>query len=306
MKHIKHILYIIPDDKNNDLIIKKVFSFAAKKQAEITFLHVIKKIPREVQAIFNVHEDTDINKILEKDALVALEKNLKQLKNQKSKYHVKVLIGDKYALTIKELENKSYDLLITTDYESKGKLSERFFGSKHLFLLRHAPNPVLVFRPGRKKKKYRMLVAIDLEDMTPEKAALNQKIIDYALACSIYDDVEIHIISCWKLYGESALQHGFLRIPDDKLKAMQKQCKQHYQNNFNEFIQHTLELQAGIIPSLLKGNPVDLIPQYVQKQHIDMVVIGTVSRKGVPGLTIGNTAEDIMQKVDCSILMVKP
>jgi hypothetical protein len=33
--------------------------------------------------------------------------------------------------------------------------------------------------------------------------------------------------------------------------------------------------------------------------------IGTVSRTGIPGLFIGNTAEKILYRVDCSVLAVK-
>jgi nucleotide-binding universal stress UspA family protein len=33
--------------------------------------------------------------------------------------------------------------------------------------------------------------------------------------------------------------------------------------------------------------------------------IGTVSRTGIPGLFIANTAEKILYRVDCSVLAVK-
>lgn len=38
----------------------------------------------------------------------------------------------------------------------------------------------------------------------------------------------------------------------------------------------------------------------------DLVVMGTVSRGGVPGLLIGNTAERLLGRLACSILIVKP
>ena len=87
---------------------------------------------------------------------------------------------------------------------------------------------------------------------------------------------------------------------------MLKESKNHYQHVFNDAVKNLLQEKPGSISSLLKGNPVELIPQYAHKHHIDMLVLGTVSRSGIPGLTIGNTAEDIMQKVSCSLLMVKP
>ena len=39
---------------------------------------------------------------------------------------------------------------------------------------------------------------------------------------------------------------------------------------------------------------------------VGLIVMGTVSRSGVAGLLIGNTAEEILRQVDCSVLTVKP
>ncbi len=38
----------------------------------------------------------------------------------------------------------------------------------------------------------------------------------------------------------------------------------------------------------------------------DLVIMATVCRTGIPGLIVGNTAETVMNKVDCSILAIKP
>jgi nucleotide-binding universal stress UspA family protein len=42
------------------------------------------------------------------------------------------------------------------------------------------------------------------------------------------------------------------------------------------------------------------------EEQIDLIVMGTVGRSGISGLFIGNTAEKVLQKVDCSVLAVKP
>ena len=38
----------------------------------------------------------------------------------------------------------------------------------------------------------------------------------------------------------------------------------------------------------------------------DVVVMGTVARVGVPGLLMGNTAEDVLNNLDCAVLALKP
>jgi len=34
--------------------------------------------------------------------------------------------------------------------------------------------------------------------------------------------------------------------------------------------------------------------------------MGTVGRVGIPGFFIGNTAEEILKRVECSVLAIKP
>ena len=57
---------------------------------------------------------------------------------------------------------------------------------------------------------------------------------------------------------------------------------------------------------LLKGDPAALIVDLAGKKRIELVVMGTVCRTGVAGFFIGNTAENVLQQVDCSVLTVKP
>ncbi|MBN2318876.1 MAG: universal stress protein [Acidobacteria bacterium] len=57
---------------------------------------------------------------------------------------------------------------------------------------------------------------------------------------------------------------------------------------------------------LLKGDAEALIPALVKRKSIEIIVMGTVVRTGIPGFIMGNTAENILQRVDCSVLTVKP
>jgi len=57
---------------------------------------------------------------------------------------------------------------------------------------------------------------------------------------------------------------------------------------------------------LVEGYPDDLIPELVVSQGIDLLVMGTVCRTGIAGFLIGNTAEEVLNDVDCSVLALKP
>jgi nucleotide-binding universal stress UspA family protein len=57
---------------------------------------------------------------------------------------------------------------------------------------------------------------------------------------------------------------------------------------------------------LARGEACELIPHLAQEKQIDLIVMGTVCRTGVPGVLIGNTAERVLRKLSCSLLTVKP
>ena len=57
---------------------------------------------------------------------------------------------------------------------------------------------------------------------------------------------------------------------------------------------------------LLKGWPRTVIPDFVNKAKADLVVMGTVGRTGVPEFIMGNTAETILNHINCSVLAIKP
>ncbi len=57
---------------------------------------------------------------------------------------------------------------------------------------------------------------------------------------------------------------------------------------------------------LVLGSPEEAIPKFATREGIDLIVMGTVARTGIPGLLIGNTAEKILDSVECDVLSIKP
>jgi nucleotide-binding universal stress UspA family protein len=57
---------------------------------------------------------------------------------------------------------------------------------------------------------------------------------------------------------------------------------------------------------LLRGEAKKEIPALVRDLNADLVVMGTVARTGISGFIIGNTAEAILDQMQCSVLAIKP
>lgn len=55
-----------------------------------------------------------------------------------------------------------------------------------------------------------------------------------------------------------------------------------------------------------QGVPYQVINSTAKKLGVGLIVMGSVGRRGISGLLIGNTAEKILHTSDCSLLVVKP
>ncbi|WP_213457176.1 universal stress protein [Thiocapsa sp.] len=62
---------------------------------------------------------------------------------------------------------------------------------------------------------------------------------------------------------------------------------------------HVAYARDAVGEAIMRGTTVNTPEKYVAS-------MGTVGRTGIPGLLMGNTAETILQQVDCSVLAIKP
>lgn len=54
------------------------------------------------------------------------------------------------------------------------------------------------------------------------------------------------------------------------------------------------------------GSTYDTIVQYAKDNAIDLIVIGTHGRSGVPHVLLGSVAERVVQHAPCSVLTIRP
>ncbi len=57
---------------------------------------------------------------------------------------------------------------------------------------------------------------------------------------------------------------------------------------------------------LIEGDAKQIVPTIARDLDVDLIVMGTVARTGIAGFFMGNTAESILTRLDCSVLTVKP
>lgn len=138
----------------------------------------------------------------------------------------------------------------------------------------------------------------------PKRDSLNPLILQLASSMARKEAGELHIVHVWHLFGDRyAGIHGMTGKDVQVAKAQEKMLhKQRFDGLLSRIDFTDLKPQVRLI----EGDPDECIPELVMEQSIDLLVMGTVSRTGIAGFLIGNTAEEVLKQVDCSVLTLKP
>ena len=315
MKRFKQILCVVAHGKQDQLALERAVSLAENNNAKLTVATVTPLVAADIEITDGSPVSTDLQ-----DAIVNLKQqeleNLVQPYRERLVIQTKVLVGISFLEIIREVLHQGHDLVIkipdTADW------LDRLFASDDMHLLRKCPCPVWLIKSETAKTYRRILAAVDVNnegqpDEQNVKMALNRQILEMAISLALSEFAELHIVHVWEAVGESAMRDGFLRTPEEKIISYVEQLRQQQATRFDSLI-HEVTSSMGqdavnyLKPQthLVKGQARKEIPALAKQISCDLVVMGTVARTGIPGFIMGNTAETILNQIDCSVLAIKP
>lgn len=307
MNRFKNILVKVSDYVaiENDMALQRGAELAKENNAKLTLMDVIEVPEGMLNNYKGMISPAEITSLMVQQKIEALQLVADKLVEKGIRATVVVKSGKDFIEIIKYIILKKIDLLIKI-----ANPDQHSFDSSEFHLMRKCPQPVWLIKPEQNPKNTKVVASIDLSlEKTEEGKALNRLILD--LACSVNEgnNTQVSMLSCWSFYGENSLRYGaFTRISDEELERLLAAEKSAYESHQAKLLNAYAETHAdtNITPVLLKGAAADLIPQYVNQESADIVVMGTVGRTGVKGLLIGNTSETILQQINSSVITTKP
>lgn len=176
-------------------------------------------------------------------------------------------------------------------------------GAVDVELLRRCPCPVLLVGPGAATDHPRIAAAVDTDTDEETGKALNSRIAEIASLMAELENGSVTLLHAWEVFGE-----GMVRSvsSDDAFAAYLADARERAADNFERFARSLGPPLADFPAELRRGEPEDVIPQFVVAEGVDLMVMGSVARRGIAGFLVGDTAEIILRKLACSLLVVKP
>jgi len=167
-------------------------------------------------------------------------------------------------------------------------------------LLRHSPLPVLLVKGHGLYHRPSVLAAVDPVHVKP--ARVDEEILQYGATVSGALRGALHAVHAYSpqlinmAAGEFATARGLAEADAEAAAAAHAAVDPRLKS-------------AGIARTrrhVLNGFAVDVIEDVARKIHAQILVMGAVSRSGLRRLLIGNTAERMLDRVSCDVLVVKP
>ncbi len=156
-------------------------------------------------------------------------------------------------------------------------------------LLRQAPCSVLLVRDDGPWMEQKILASVTLDTQDPDHDLLNNSIITEAHRLAKAMQSQVHCVTAVDPNNDIA----------DVLQLLNNEEPLTNEEKISE--------RFGIAPErvhIQRGKATEIISSTARDLRVDTLIIGTVARRGVAAMLLGNTAEKVIDSVDMDVLVV--
>jgi universal stress protein E len=181
-----------------------------------------------------------------------------------------------------------------------GPLKRLLFGNSSWQLLRKCPVPLWLVQHGEWHSNA-LCAALDPLHSADKPAALDLQLVDAAQMLSATLEMPAKYLHSYPPLPPSLLFDSQLINDYEHYNLI---CAEQHRSAFEQVLK-----TAGVpmsSASLLQGFAEQELPRFVHEQGIDLLIMGAISRSHLANALIGNTAERVLEAVNCDVLVIKP
>ena len=214
------------------------------------------------------------------------------------KTHAALAQGKAWEEIIRHVQKHGNDLVVVGTRDP-GLASRLLYGSTGIRLLRFCPSPVWVTKPGANWDDLEILVASDFSEVS-------QDALELGVRAARMTGARLRVLHAVAHSTDRRMRHTGLR--DDEIKQYYESLKRDAEAKLHEQLAQTdyRTVEAGVIVDVKEGPADMVILSSIEEHKIDLLIMGTIARRGLAGMLIGNTAENLLPQLPCAILAIKP
>ncbi|MFT4557960.1 MAG: universal stress protein E [Porticoccaceae bacterium] len=302
MKRFQNILVNVDTRFEEHPALQWAVRLAEHNQAKVKLVDVIPDLSWIARLAMPDAEHT--KQVLADDKRRKLESLAASLREQGVDVTTTVLSGKTSFAIMHEVLKSGHDLVLRV---TKGSHSQKrgFFGTTSMRLLRKCPCAVCLVRPDVPPRFNRILSAIEAAPHDLGHSRMNKTIMELGMSIAEYEKGQLHVVHAWDVFAASVLKS---RLKPGEFERIQQKAEAEVAVALDNVLSpYQLSHQSDRVHLL--DDPMGAghaISELTKQQNIDLVVMGTIARTGVAGTLMGNTAERVLDQIECAVLTIKP
>lgn len=167
-------------------------------------------------------------------------------------------------------------------------------------LLRKCPAPVLLIKDAHWPENANIMACVHLGSETPAHLALNEDMANRVTSISQRMNATPYLVNAYPITPANIT----IELPEFDPNSYSDAVRAHHLTSMKALRQkYHLPEEQTIVE---QGVPEEVITQSAQKLNAAMVILGTTGRTGLSAIFIGNTAEHVIDRLNCDVLALKP
>jgi len=300
MEQYQKILAVIDPTVEDQKALKRAIELAKKTNASITAFLTIFDFSYEMTTMLSSDEREIMRKSVVDDRRQWLKSIVDSIDHQSVTIDYQVLWHNRpFETIIKQVLTEGFDIVIKGTHQHD-KLKSVIFTPTDWHILRKCPCPVLLVKDHSWPAQGNIVAAINAGSDEDEHISLNTKITNQALELAHIIDANVHLVNS---YPGTPVNIA-IEIPEFNSTEYNDTMLKHHQH---AMIEHANSFSINTDHTHVKeGLPEDVIQALSVELDAELVILGTIGRTGISAALIGNTAEHVIDRLDCDVLALKP
>jgi len=300
MDQYQNILVVIDPSTENQKALKRAIELATRSQSTLTAFLSIFDFSYEMTTMLSSDEREVMRQSVITDREQWLADIIKEIPHQGITINTKVVWHNRpFEAIIEHVISENNDLVIKGTHQHD-KLKSVIFTPTDWHVLRKCPCPVLLVKEHNWPENGNILAAVNIGSDEAEHQSLNQKITATANDMAKLIKGNVNLVNS---YPGTPINIA-IEIPEfDASQYNDSMLKHHKQS----MLEHAKAF--GINPEctfVKEGLPETVIESMSEQLDAELVVLGTIGRTGISAALIGNTAEHVIDRLNCDVLALKP
>ncbi|QLE85592.1 universal stress protein UspE [Shewanella sp. Scap07] len=300
MKDYQKILVVVDPTNDKQSAIARAVELASKNNAKITVFLSIFDFSYEMTSILSGQEREAMRQGVIAQRQAWLQEVLSDYQQNGVDIESEVIWHNRpYESIILHAIEGQYDLIVKGTHEHD-KLKSVIFTPTDWHLMRKAPVPVLLVKEHDWPVQGKILCAVNVASEDDDHQALNGIIINHALDLAKKFDAQVHLVNG---YPGTPVNLA-IELPDFDAHTYSETIRMQHEQRVT-YLANSYGIQADFC-HVKEGLPEDVIPEVAAHLDAELVILGTVGRTGFSAALIGNTAEHVIDSINCDLLAIKP